>query len=291
VLRAVRWIAIAGGGFLLWLVAIWPPPLWYRTHWPAQTAFMTMRGDAVADGGGTGGQGGRGAGGPRGKGFPDLPAYRPVSLDSITQWLPRAAMIGEDNRFLEHGGIDYIAVLEALGYRRADFVWGNPKDRAELRYTLGSLWTRRGKLRGASTITQQLAKNLYLSPSRNPLRKVKEGVTAYRLEAALSKRRLMELYLNVVEFGPNLWGAEAASQFYFNRPASQLSPAQAASLAGSLPFPLSSNPAYRTGRMRWRRDLILRRMRGEVVEVPREAEDEVVPPPPVIEEMVVPDSI
>jgi len=200
-------------------------------------------------------------------------------------------MIGEDNRFLEHGGIDYIAVLEALGYRRADFDWGNPKDQAELQYTLGSLWTRRGKLRGASTITQQLAKNLYLSPSRNPLRKVKEGVTAYRLEAALSKRRLMELYLNVVEFGPNLWGAEAASQFYFNRPASRLSPAQAASLAGSLPFPLSSNPAYRTGRMRWRRDLILRRMRGEVVEVPREAEDEVVPPPPVIEEMVVPDSI
>ena len=290
-LRAARWIAIAGGGFLLWLVAVWPPPLWYRTHWPAQTAFMSMRGDAVSDGGEAAGQGGRGTGGRQSRGFPSLPAYQPVPIDSITEWLPRAAMIGEDNRFLEHAGIDYIAVLEALGYRRADFVWGNPKDRAELRYTLGSLWTRRGKLRGASTITQQLAKNLYLSPSRNPLRKVKEGVTAYRLEAALSKRRLMELYLNVVEFGPNLWGAEAASQFYFNRPASRMSPAQAASLAGSLPFPLSSNPAYRTGRMRWRRDLILRRMRGEVVEVPREAEDEAVPPPPVIEEMVVPDSI
>lgn len=290
-LRAVRWIAIAGGGFLFWLVAVWPPPLWYRTHWPAQTAFMSMRGNAVSDGGGAGGQRGSGAAKRRGGGFPSEPAYRPVALDSITEWLPRAAMIGEDNRFLEHGGIDYIAVLEALGYRRAEFVWGNPRDRAELRYTLGSLWTRRGKLRGASTITQQLAKNLYLSPSRNPLRKVKEGVTAYRLEAALSKRRLMELYLNVAEFGPNLWGAEAASQFYFNRPASRMSAAQAASLAGSLPFPLSSNPAYRTGRMRWRRDLILRRMRGEVVEVPRETEDEVVPPPPVIEEMVVPDSL
>ena len=282
--HAVRWIAIAGGAFLLWLVAVWPPPLWYRTHWPSKTAFMTMRGDAVSDGGGAAGQ--------RGRGFPAEPTYRPVPIDSITDWLPRAAMIGEDNRFLEHGGIDYLAILEALGYRRAEFVWGNPRDQAELRYTLGTLWTRRAKLRGASTITQQLAKNLYLSPSRNPLRKVKEGVTAYRLEAALSKRRLMELYLNVAEFGPNIWGAEAASQFYFNRPASRMTPIQAASLAGSLPFPLSSNPAYRTGRMRWRRDLILRRMRGEVVEVPREEVDErIPPPPPVVEEIVVPDSI
>jgi monofunctional biosynthetic peptidoglycan transglycosylase len=286
---AVRWTAIAGGVFLLWLMAVWPPPLWYRTHWPAQTAFMSMRGDAVA--GGAAGLGGSGAVKSRGRGFPDEPTYRPVPLDSISVWLPRAAMIGEDNRFLEHHGIDYLAVLEALGYRRAAFAWSDPKDRAELWYTLGSLWSRRGKLRGASTITQQLAKNLYLSPDRNPLRKLKEGVTAYRLEAALSKRRLMELYLNVAEFGPNIWGAEAASQFYFDRPASRMTPAQAASLAGSLPFPLSSNPAYRTGRMRWRRDLILRRMRGEVVAIPQEADDETVPPPPVMEEMVVPDSI
>ena len=264
-------------------MAVWPPPLWYRTHWPAETAFMAMRGDAVIDGGGAAGQ--------RGKGFPGEPRYRPVPLDSISIWLPRAAMIGEDNRFLEHGGIDYLAILEALGYRRPAFAWGDPRDRAELRSTLGAVWGRRGKLRGASTITQQLAKNLYLSPDRNPLRKVKEGVTAYRLEAVLSKRRLMELYLNVVELGPNVWGAEAASRFYFDRPASRLSPSQAASLAGSLPFPLSSNPAYRPGRMRWRRDLILRRMRGEVVEVPREDEEVAVPPPPVIEEMVVPDSL
>ncbi len=286
---ALRWTAIAGGVFLLWLVAVWPPPLWYRTHWPERTAFMSMRGNAL-DGGAAGQEGG-GAGRQRGRGFPERPTYRPVPLDSISDWLPRAAMIGEDNRFLEHHGIDYLAILEALGYRRADFAWNDPKDRAEFRYTLGSLWSRRGKLRGASTITQQLAKNLYLSPDRNPLRKVKEGVTAYRLEGALSKRRLMELYLNVAEFGPNIWGAEAASQFYFDRPASRMTPAQAASLAGSLPFPLSSNPAYRTGRMRWRRDLILRRMRGEVVEIPQEEEEVAVPPPPVIEEMVVPDSL
>lgn len=291
-LRALRWTAILLGLFVLWLVAVWPPPLWYRTHWPARTAFMAMRGDAVPDAGEAAGQRGGGAAGRRARGFPGEPTFRPVPLDSISEWLPRAAMIGEDNRFLEHGGVDYLAILEALGYRRAAFAWDDTRDRAELRRTLGSLWSRRGKLRGASTITQQLAKNLYLSPDRNPLRKVKEGVTAYRLEAALSKRRLMELYLNVAEFGPNIWGVEAASQFYFQRDADDLTPGQAASLAGSLPFPLSSNPAYRSGRMRWRRDLILRRMRGEVIEVPPEQEDESTPPPPpVIEEMVVPDSI
>ena len=80
--------------------------------------------------------------------------------------------------------------------------------------------SRRDKLRGASTITQQLAKNLYLSPSRNPLRKVKEVVTAWRLEAALAKPRILELYLNVVELGPETWGVEAASRTYFRRPAS-----------------------------------------------------------------------
>lgn len=283
-IRALHWAAIAGGAFLLWLVAVWPPPAWYRTHWPSRTAFMTMRGNAVPDDSGKTAK--------RGRGFPAQPTYQPVPLDSISEWLPRAAMIGEDNRFLEHGGIDYLAILEALGYRRATFTWNDPKDRAELGRTAGAFWSRRAKLRGASTITQQLAKNLYLSPDRNPLRKLKEGVTAYRLEAALSKRRLMELYLNVVEFGPNLWGAEAASEFYFQHSASQLTPAQAASLAGSLPFPLSSNPAYRTGRMRWRRDLILRRMRGEAITVPQEDENDVTPPPPPsIDEMVVPDSI
>src|SRR5439155_1473779 len=83
-------------------------------------------------------------------------------------------------------------------------------------------WRNRDRLRGASTITQQLAKNLYLSPSRNPLRKLKEGVTALRLELALPKDRIFQLYLDVVEWGPGLWGADAASRAYFGVPASQL---------------------------------------------------------------------
>jgi monofunctional biosynthetic peptidoglycan transglycosylase len=213
-------------------------------------------------------------------GFPDTRWYRPVSIDSMSRWLPRAAMIGEDNRFLEHDGLDYFAILEAMGYRRAAFSWDNPRDRAEMNRALGRLWSRRDKLRGASTITQQLAKNLYLSPSRNPFRKVKEAATAYRIEVALSKRRIMELYLNVAELGPNLWGVEAASQFYYNRRAARLSAEQSAALVGSLPFPLSSNPGYRPGRMRWRQNLILRRMRGEAITIPKVDETDIVEPPP-----------
>jgi monofunctional biosynthetic peptidoglycan transglycosylase len=194
--------------------------------------------------------------------------YRPVPLQTIDRDLRVAVLIGEDHRFFEHGGIDFEAVREALGYRRSSFSWSNARDRAELWRVLSGAWERRHRVRGASTITQQLAKNLYLSPSRNPFRKVKEAVTAYRLEWAMGKDRLFELYLNVVELGPEVWGVEAASQYYFGRSAARLSHEQAAALAGTLPFPLSSNPGWRPGRMRWRQRLILTRMRGGADEVP-----------------------
>lgn len=87
----------------------------------------------------------------------------------------------------------------------------------------------------------------------------------------------MELYLNVVELGDEIWGVEAASEVYFQHHAREISREQAAALAGALPFPLRSNPNYRPGRMRWRQDLILRRMRGEWVEVPKVEEEEIVP--------------
>jgi monofunctional biosynthetic peptidoglycan transglycosylase len=149
------------------------------------------------------------------------------------------------------------------------FSWSDARDRQELMTVLPHAWSRRDKLRGASTITQQLAKNLYLSASRNPLRKVKEAVITWRLEAALNKPRIMELYLNIAELGRGVWGVEAASRLYFGRSAGELSREQATALAGALPFPRSSNPGYRPGRMRWRQNLILRRMMGEQVEVPQ----------------------
>lgn len=257
---------VVGALFALWLVAVWPPPIWYRWFWPRQTAFMAMRAgqaDSLA----------RHVQRRREATDGELPRkYLPVELSRIAPGMPQAVLIAEDHRFFEHGGIDFQAIREALGYRRADFDWDDERDRSELRRVLGKAWSRRERIRGASTLTQQLAKNLYLSPSRNPLRKVKEAVTAYRIEMAMDKRRILELYLNVVEFGPEIWGVEAASQTYFGRSASRLTAEQAAALAGTLPFPLRSNPGFRPGRMRWRQQLVLRRMRGEAIQIPTDAE-------------------
>src|SRR2546430_8390770 len=106
------------------------------------------------------------------------------------------------------------------------------------------MWRHRDRVRGASTITQQLAKNLYLSPSRSALRKLKEAVTAVRLELALPKDRLLEPYLNTAERAPGIWVVEAASETYLRVPASRLTAVPAAALAATLPFPRSSNTVF-----------------------------------------------
>ncbi len=236
--RLVRWgVALA----LAWLLVAAPPPLWYWVAFPRETAFMAMRAespDARQDG----------------------VDYRPVRLDQVAPVMRRAVLVAEDNRFYDHGGFDWVEVRRALGYPRDDFDAGNPRHRRDLRRALERTWAGQGRLRGASTITQQVAKNLYLSPSRNPLRKAKEAVLAKRLEWALSKDRILELYLNIAEFGPGVWGVEAASQTYFRKPASRLTRVEAAALAATLPFPLLSNPAYRPARMRARQAVILRRL-------------------------------
>ena len=107
-------------------------------------------------------------------------------------------------------------------------------------------------LRGASTITQQLAKNLWLSPSRNPWRKVEEAILTWQLERHLEKRRIFELYLNVVELGPGVYGAEAAARRYFEKPAGALREAEAAELAASLPNPSAWHPGSESRAYRWR---------------------------------------
>ena len=204
--------------------------------------------------------------------------YRPVPLDSIARTLRDAVTTGEDARFWDHAGLDYVEIRHAMGYRRAGFAWSSPRDRQEFLRAASHGWNRRAALRGASTITQQVAKNLYLSPSRNPLRKIKEAVTAYRLEWALGKPRILGLYLNIAELGDGIWGVEAASRRYFNRSARRLTETQAAALAATLPFPLRSNPAYRPNRMRRRQDLILRRLHGEPVVVPKVEEEPLLQP-------------
>ena len=164
-------------------------------------------------------------------------------------------IIAEDSRFKTHHGIDFIELHDA--------------------------WAAGGH-RGASTITQQLAKNLYLSPSRSIFRKLKEAVTAVRLELALPKTRIMALYLETAEMGPGLWGMEGASKAYFGVSAADLSAAQAAALAATLPQPRTSNPTYRPARMLARRDLILARYYGGKTPVPPAVEDSI-PEMPIIE--------
>ncbi|MEO5798838.1 MAG: biosynthetic peptidoglycan transglycosylase [Gemmatimonadales bacterium] len=261
----------ASGLFVLWLFAVWPPPVWYAAHFPHETAFMSMRRSADPT-------------------AAEKRQYDPVEMDQIAPVMKRAVMIGEDNRFYEHGGFDFVEMRKAVGYSRDSFALGNSRDRADLVRAVKRSWSKRGSVRGASTITQQLAKNLYLSPSRNPLRKVKEAVTAWRLEFWLSKDRIMELYLNTAEMGDEVWGVEAASQRYFRRSAKALTAEQAATLAAVLPFPRSSNPNYRPGRMNWRKNLILRRLRGEKVELPVEENDQPADIPSPIPDSARPDS-
>lgn len=262
---ALRLGWLVAGLFAFWLWFVWPPPAWYALMWPRQTAFMSLRRaeeHAAID---------------RGERKGPLPRrlYQPVAMAQIAPMMRAAVLVAEDHRFYEHNGIDYVEFRHALGYRPDDLDWGNARHRAELWRALQKVGSRAGQMRGASTITQQLAKNLYLSPSRNPLRKVKEAVTAWRLEYWLGKDRILELYLNVVELGPEVWGVEAASRKYFGHPARTLSVEEAAALAGTLPFPLSSNPGYRPGRMRWRQNMIIRRIRGERFEIPADTPDSV----------------
>ena len=162
----------------------------------------------------------------------------PVPVARISPSLPLAVIAAEDARFYEHNGVDWEAVRGAL-----------EKD-----------WESRNLRHGASTITQQLAKNLYLSPRRTPWRKLREWAIATRLEASLSKRRILELYLNVVELGPRTFGAEAAARRYFGKPASSLSDFEAASLAAIIPSPRIYDPVRHPQRVARRARRILRWM-------------------------------
>jgi monofunctional biosynthetic peptidoglycan transglycosylase len=161
-----------------------------------------------------------------------------VPYRHISPNLKRAVLVAEDSAFWEHEGIDLEQIKESI----------------ETAIEKGDA------PRGASTITQQLAKNLYLSPSRDPLRKLKELIITRRLEATLPKARILELYLNVVEWGDGVWGAEAASREYFGTSAAALSPQQAALLAGALINPIRYSPGRPPRRLLRRQQIILSRM-------------------------------
>lgn len=201
-----------------------------------------------------------------------------VPLEDLPQDLVRAVLVSEDDRFREHRGVDWKALAEEVRWSGGeDFSWRDAGDRAALLAAARYYWAHRSEIKGRSTLTQQLAKNLYFTPERSLVRKAAEFVVARRLERFLGKDRILEIYLNTVELGPGIFGVGAASRAYFDVPAQRLSRFQAASLAATLPNPLTSNPANRPGRMAWRRDLILARLAGRSVEIPAEPEPVAVP--------------
>ena len=173
----------------------------------------------------------------RGKKF--KPDYRWVSYGSISPNLVSAVLVSEDGDFYHHRGVDWeqlrLAAIQNIKRRRFAF--------------------------GGSTITQQTARNLYLSPSKNPLRKLKEMLIARRLERELGKRRILEIYLNIAEWGRGIFGAEAAARAYFGKSAAALDPEEAAALAAVLPSPRRWNPAAPGRYVSMRSETILDRMR------------------------------
>jgi monofunctional biosynthetic peptidoglycan transglycosylase len=210
---------------ILWIGWEWitfPDVSKLRTGVPETTAFMELRKKQL-----------------RKAGQDDRIEYRWVPYGRISPNLRRAVLVAEDDAFYQHDGVDVEGLREAM--RRN--------------------WESRSIRRGGSTITQQLAKNLYLSPSRNPWRKLKEYLIARELEKELSKKRILEIYLNVVEYGERWYGAEAAAQHYFDRSASSLSASQASLLAGCLPNPRVMNPSRPNKRLRYRQRMILSRMK------------------------------
>jgi monofunctional biosynthetic peptidoglycan transglycosylase len=201
------WLAVGAGavvaGVLVHQWLTWPDVARLAARNPESTAFIE-----------------RFQARQRAAGLPDAVAWDPVPWDGISVHLRRAVVAAEDLEFFSHRG------------------FSSSELKAALRQALRELEAPRG----ASTITQQLAKNLWLSPSRNPVRKLKEVLLTRSLERRLSKRRILELYLNLVEFAPGIYGAEAAARRFYGKPAAWLSEEEAASLAAGLPRPATWHP-------------------------------------------------
>lgn len=179
--------------------------LWWKWMPPAETSFMSLRLDEIS------------------RDKPDAELhYRWVPYEKISIHLKRAVVAAEDDTFVDHEGFDWEGIQKAIEKNQ-----------------------KKGRMvAGGSTISQQLAKNLFLSPSRSYLRKAEEAIITVMIEALWDKRRILEVYLNVVEWGNGIFGCEAAAQRYYRVPAAQLAPAQAARLAVMLPNPRKYEKTY-----------------------------------------------
>ena len=228
-LRKVRWSRWVVGAlgiafaYIAYVYLTIPDVRVLATVDPGTTAFIDLRRDEAH---------------AAGKGF--TLRRRWVPYNRISNQLKRAVIVAEDSAFFAHEGLDYEQIKESF---EASLEEGAP-------------------VRGASTITQQLAKNLYLSPTRNPVRKLREIIITRRLEAALTKRRIFEIYLNSIEWGDGIFGCEAAARAYFGKSASQLNATEGALLAGAIINPRVHSPAAPTRRLLRRQQIILRRMGG-----------------------------
>ena len=161
-----------------------------------------------------------------------------VNYKDISPNLRNAVLVAEDSAFFQHGGYDLEQIKEAAKRN----------------------WRERRLARGASTITQQLAKNLYLSTSRNPLRKLREFFIAQKMEKELSKQRIFEIYLNVIEWGDGIYGINAASQTYFGKSPAELLPEEAAILSAMIPNPRRYTPGKQLRYLERRKADLLRRL-------------------------------
>jgi monofunctional biosynthetic peptidoglycan transglycosylase len=219
--RLLRLAAIFVVGWLAWEALTWPDVGALTRRPPATTAFIE-----------------RWRATQREAGRSDRVDRRWVGYGAIAPGVKVAVLVAEDINFFSHRGFDSGEIRKALSQALED----------------------RELPRGASSITQQLAKNLWLSPSRDPLRKTREAILTWQLERALSKRRLLEIYLNVVEFGPGVWGVESASRRYFGKAAADLDDDEAALLAASLPSPSTWHPGSGNAAYRRHVDAVRRRM-------------------------------
>jgi monofunctional biosynthetic peptidoglycan transglycosylase len=243
--RAIAALLAAGFGCAAYIYLSLPDVRGLRTTNPASSAFIDLRAREA-----------------RARGDEPRRIQRWVSYARISQNLKRAVLVTEDSAFWKHDGIDYDQLRESMetNIERMEFA------------------------RGGSTITQQLAKNLYLSPSKNPIRKLRELLIARRLETELTKQRILEIYLNVIEWGDGIYGAEAAARTYFRKSAADLGPQEAALLAAAISNPHVLNPGNPTARLLRRQQMVMRRM-GAVTPPP------VVAAAPVQNEQVEPAAI
>ncbi|HSD60071.1 MAG TPA: monofunctional biosynthetic peptidoglycan transglycosylase [Burkholderiales bacterium] len=218
---ALRGLLLAVGLLIAYQLWFLTHILWWRTNNPSTSAFMEDRLEALQD---------RKPGAQL--------RHQWVPYERISNNLKRAVIAAEDAKFLDHEGFDWEAIQKA--YERN---------------------LQKGKVvRGGSTISQQLAKNLFLSSQRTPWRKAEEAVITVMLENAMNKRRILEIYLNVIEWGNGVFGAEAAARHYFGVSAAMLSPEQGARLAAMVPNPRYFDRRRESPYLARRTDLILARM-------------------------------